>query len=357
VRVLYTYDIFTKQAYGGISRYIMELVRHAPASVDPRVFAGMHINSYAVGHAVSGVRVRDVAHTGGIRDRVSRAAQSVYSCLSRPDVIHKTYYGPEEKGRKAPLILTVYDMIHERFPEQYRDSGALSALKLSNCKSADRIIAISESTRQDLIEYFGIPAAKIEVVYLAANGLDAHALSAPLEQNLRPYILFVGARGGYKNFDSLLAAFATSRRLRADTNLVCFGGGAPSAAERQRLNDLGVSDCVRFTGGDDKQLSLLYRNARLLVYPSLYEGFGLPVLEAMQQECPVMCYRSSSLPEVAGTAAEYIDPDFSEQLEALVFDDSRLEQLKAQGLLQSRKFSWDKCAEETAALYRSVLAS
>ncbi|WP_028535910.1 glycosyltransferase family 4 protein [Paludibacterium yongneupense] len=358
MRVLYTYDIFTKQAYGGISRYIMELVKHAPSSIDPRVFAGLHINAYASGKAVSGLKLRDFPGAGGMRDRISRTSQAVYSRLTRPDLIHRTYYGPESSGGRCPVVLTVYDMIHERFPEQYNDSGALTARKLANCKSADHIIAISESTKQDLIEYFGIPETKIEVIYLAATESEGRpSLPSASTVNGRPFILFVGARGGYKNFDSLLAAFSASERLRSEVDLVCFGGGAATSTEKQKVNDLGLSSSVHFAGGDDRQLNLFYKNARLLVYPSLYEGFGLPVLEAMQLGCPVMCHRISSLPEVAGAAAEYIGPDFTEQLAALVFDESKLAQLRGKGLIQSRTFSWIKCAEETAALYKSIAAN
>jgi glycosyltransferase involved in cell wall biosynthesis len=355
MRVLYTYDIFTKQAFGGISRYVLELARHLPAGVAPDIFAGLHINTYIHEGEAKGLRLPTLPCTGVVREKLSRLAQRTYTALATPDIFHRTYYGVPLQSWGRPVVLTVYDMIHERYPAFYRDGGKLSALKRGNCELADHIIAISHSTRRDLIEFFAIPPEKISVIHLAATEFTASpACRRSLSQN-KPYILFVGQRSGYKNFESLLCAYASSARLKKSFDLVCFGGGPVSSTEKQRIESLGVGPLVRFVSGTDEHLRAYYEIARLLVYPSLYEGFGLPVLEAMQSGCPVMCSLSSSLPEVAGAAAVYIGDDLAAQLEQLAFDSSALAQLKHAGQAQATQFTWDRCAAETASIYRSVL--
>lgn len=355
MRVLYTYDIFTKQAYGGISRYVLELARHLPAGADPLVFAGLHINAYIHAGEAKGLRMPELRYWAPIRERVSKLAQRAYTTVAPPDIYHRSYYGaPFHRGRQ-PLVLTVYDMIHERFPDFYQDGGRLSAAKRRDCERADHIIAISNSTKRDLIEHFAIAPQKISVVHLASTELVANSVRQQSLAQGKPYLLFVGGRGGYKNFEGLLTAYATSPRLTQGFDLVCFGGGAAKPAEQQRVEALGLSQQVRFVSGPDEDLRAYYEGARLLVYPSLYEGFGLPVLEAMQAGCPVMCSPSSSLPEVAGPAAAYIDCAFAEQLEQLAFDDTALADLKAAGFTQARQFSWNRCAAETTSLYRALL--
>jgi glycosyltransferase involved in cell wall biosynthesis len=356
MQVLYTYDIFTKQAYGGISRYVLELARHLPSGVEPLIFAGLHINAYVHPGEAKGVRMPELRYWAPIRERVSRLAQRAYTAFAPPDLYHRTYYGaPFHRGRQ-PLVLTVYDMIHERFPDFYQDGGQLSAAKRRDCERADHIIAISESTKRDLVEHFSIAPHKVSVVHLASTELGANPDRRQALAQGKPYLLFVGARGGYKNFEALLTAYAASPRLQQAFDLVCFGGGAATPSEQQRIAFLEVGQHVRFVSGADDDLRAYYDGARLLIYPSLYEGFGLPVLEAMQAGCPVMCSPSSSLPEVAGSAAAYIGSDFAEQLDQLAFDDTTLAALRAAGRTQARRFSWARCAEETTALYRTMLA-
>lgn len=355
MRILYTHDIFTKQAYGGISRYVLELARHLPAEASPLVFAGLHINAYVRADEAKGLRMPELRYWTPVRECVSKLAQRAYTAVAPPDIYHRTYYGPSFHHGRQPLVLTVYDMIHERFPDFYRDGGRLSAVKRLDCERAHHIIAISDSTKRDLIEYFSISPQKISVVHLASTELATNATRRTALAQGRPYLLYVGARGGYKNFDALLSAYAASSRLTQTFDLVCFGGGPATEAEQQRIAAFGLNDRVRFVSGGDEDLRVYYDEARLLAYPSLYEGFGLPVLEAMQAGCPVMCSPSSSLPEVAGSAAVYITDSFAEQLGQLAFDDTALADLSAAGHLQARKFSWARCATETTAIYRTLL--
>jgi len=246
-------------------------------------------------------------------------------------------------------------MIHELYPDLYHDGGRLSTDKRRDCQNADHIIAISHSTKNDLIEQFSIPPQKISVVHLASTELVANSTLKGILGKGKPYLLFVGQRGGYKNFEALLIAYSSSSRLKRAFDLVCFGGGPASPAEQARVDELGLGGQVKFVAGADEDLRAYYETARMLVYPSLYEGFGLPVLEAMQSGCAVMCSATSSLPEVAGSAAVYISGDFAGQLERIAFDDSELDRFRHAGSLQAAQFSWDRCATETTSIYRSLL--
>lgn len=352
MRVLYSFDIFSKQIHGGISRYVVELVRHLPEDINPVIFAGLHINAHLDSIAAMGLRIPSLRYTNKIREKINSISQRIYANTLPPDIFHRTYYGPAFHSGSTPVVLTVYDMIHERYPEFYRDGGRLSALKRDNCNRADHIIAISHSTKRDLIDFFSIAPEKISVIHLASTETTASPVCRQVLNKSKPYIMFVGQRGDYKNFSSLLIAYARSTRIKHEFDFVCFGGGPTSQSEQQLIDSLDVGHSLHFVTGGDKYLRAYYEMAHLLVYPSFYEGFGLPVLEAMQSGCPVMCSASSSLPEVAGNAAVYINGDLPDQLEQLVFDDFRLSQLKYAGKVQAAQFSWSRCASETTAIYR-----
>jgi glycosyltransferase involved in cell wall biosynthesis len=172
--------------------------------------------------------------------------------------------------------------------------------------------------------------------------------------------LYVGARGGYKNFERFVRAFALSQRLHQEFDLLCFGGGPLQTAERQMIADAGLGpDQVVQMGGGDEILAALYQQAAALVYPSLYEGFGIPPLEAMAVGCPVICSNSSSLPEVVGDAAESFDPLDQEAMlaamEAVLASPTQRSALVAAGRIRYQQFTWKKCARETEAIYRKLL--
>lgn len=352
MRVLYTHDIFSSQTYGGISRYFVELIRHMPSSVDARVFSGLHVNAYLAEIGSIGLKVPCIPHTGKIRQRCNAVAQVGILSLGGYQVIHQTYYGPLFTPRKVRRVLTVYDMIHEVYPDVFPASDTTSAWKRGSCNEADHILAISQSTKRDLIEYFGIESEKISVTHLASN-LKPSSTVARLQTG-RPYILHVGGRNSYKNFRMLLESYAASTKINNEFDLVCFGP-AWAKNEVEDIGRLGMSERVHRLSGGDSLLASYYQGARLLVYPSVYEGFGLPPLEAMQLGCPVLCTSLSSIPEVVGNAGEYFDPQQNASLqhclENLAFDDYRLARLSQLGTDRASAFSWSRCAEQTLSVY------
>jgi glycosyltransferase involved in cell wall biosynthesis len=256
-------------------------------------------------------------------------------------------------------------MIHELFPEMFSSADRTSYWKRELVLKAARIIAISNSTRDDLVRYYGIAEEKVAVTHLGPPRFPdgERSGSSPAGK----YILYVGNRDKpfplkerYKNFDFFVESLLPLFREQQDLRLVCAGGGTFNSQERRLFAERGIGGKVLYDPASGGVPADLYRKATLFVLPSLYEGFGLPVLEAFSCGCPVAVSRTSALPEVAGDAALYFDPRNADSIrEAVrrVFEDGALrEHLRSEGFKQMRNFSWRKTAEETKAVYESVLA-
>jgi glycosyltransferase involved in cell wall biosynthesis len=226
-------------------------------------------------------------------------------------------------------------------------------------RQADHVICVSENTRKDLLDLLDVSADKVSVVHHGCSLRTGNGLHSETARDREPYLLHVGLRSRYKNFRRLLEVYAGSKRLRSDFKLICFGGPPFTSEEAREMARLGIRDRVTRVAGDDSALRKLYSSAVCFVYPSLYEGFGIPVLEAMSCECPVACSRTSCLPEVAGPAAEYFDPgdcdSMQTAIEAVVYSPDRARELMNCGLVRSAQFSWDECARQTLQVYSSLM--
>ena len=364
MHILYDYQIFTLQKMGGISRYFVELagrLPHCASGFETTVLAPYHINDYLAHSQVQTVGRKIPSFSGRHRilPLLNRAAGRSYLKKQPPDILHETYYSTIAQNTPAPRFLTVYDMIHERFPDQFHGVDChIPELKSRAVTRADHVIAISKSTRDDLIQYLHIPSEKITVISLAPSfaRIDEQAAIQPWR---RPYLLYVGLRGGVKNFKRFITAFSHSKMLCSGFDVVCVGGGAFTPEEKSIFQKLGVGENTRHVQADDTHLAALYAQAALFVYPSLYEGFGLPIVEAMHCGCPVVCSNTSSMPEIAGEAALYFDPLDEEELgavmESVVGSRERADSLRVRGYEREKMFSWDTCVRQTAALYRSTL--
>jgi len=282
---------------------------------------------------------------------------------ARPDIFHPTYYSMwDALPSKLNLVVTVFDFIHEIVGGKNASADFVTrSQKASSIKRADLLLTISENTREDLLNFF--PEIQPDRVIVTHLGVDyPESLSHPTEsEDDRPYFLWVGPRGGYKNFALLQRAVETltSHELTC-FSLVIFGGLPLQAHEIESLNRVGVSsDQVQQIFGDDHDLMGLYQNARALIYISKYEGFGLPVLEAMANGCPVIASNVASIPEVTGDAAILIDPDSIEELadaiRQLTTDLRQVQSLKRAGRKRSALFSWESCVEKTEAAYETLI--
>jgi glycosyltransferase involved in cell wall biosynthesis len=271
------------------------------------------------------------------------------------------YYRKSGKQQKARTVVTVYDMIDEKLSDSLGRKSSVrhrwdKSIKVDSIRRADHVICISASTRNDVLELLDLEPGKVSVTHLGCripNQLPGQRMVS------EPYLLHVGNRGGYKNFAALLQAYARSIRLSRSFRLVCFGGGSFSQDERSMIAASGLEEAaLTQLGGDDDILANLYTHAAALVYPSLYEGFGLPPLEAMAHGCPAICSNTSSLPEVVGAAAELFDPTdveaISFAMERVVLSESRTTALREAGRERAELFSWKDCARRTRAIYEAI---
>lgn len=273
------------------------------------------------------------------------------------DLFIPTYYDTyflDLIGSK-PFVLTVYDMIYELFPEYFEDCKNVVPNKLFLMEKATRIIAVSENTKKDIITiYPHIDASKIDVIYHGSS-IKINELEVSLPEN---YVLFVGTRALYKNFIFLVNSIAELLKNDPNLYLICAGGGSFEINENKIICELGLEKQIIQKYFEEEELGVFYSKAKCFVFPSLYEGFGIPILEAMTCSCPVVLANNSSFPEVAGTAGVYYELNNGEDLKNRIKDLIQIESLRqefsSKGLEQVKKFNWNKAAEECLSVYNKA---
>lgn len=366
IRPVFSCDIFASQSFGGVSRYFAELHRtFRESGVESVVLAPLYLSAFlqsSVG--VAGFSVPDRLRVRGasrLARRVGHLAQpptlSLLRRTGQPLVFHPTYYTSVWPAPSVATAVTVYDMIHERYPEQFSDGKRLSALKSRWIQSADVVLAISEYTKDDIVNMLDVDPARIIVSALGTTKVEPDVATVESLDG-HPFLLYVGQRSGYKNFEALLAAFGRSDAAAENIELVAFGGGPPSARELRVIGDAGLNHLVRFVTGNDRELAAHYACAIGLVYPSLAEGFGLPPLEAMSHGCAVAASAVSSIPEVVGAAGLLFDPadadTIRDAINTLLLDAERT-RLGAAGQERATRFTWKATAEATINAYVRAL--
>jgi glycosyltransferase involved in cell wall biosynthesis len=285
----------------------------------------------------------------------------------RSNLLHVTYIAPGRPG--CPTVVTVHDLSYLAHPEwlSWRVRFTLNQLVPRSVRAAARVIAISEFTKQDLIQRYGLSPEKIVVVPLAAGANftpQPDAAAQPLPAGMRePFILAVGNLEPRKNLATLIQAFAELVRQQKFAGQLVIAGKATYRGEEAAgaVARLGLEGRVIFTGFvDDATLRVLYNRATLFAYPSLYEGFGLPLLEAMACGCPVVASNATAIPQTAGDAAILVDPTSVAALTAamarIVADPELARRMSAQGKAQAARFSWTRTAELTRAVYEEALS-
>ena len=390
MKILYDYQIFTKQNYGGVSRYFYELMDNLRAhKIDIEIPINYSKNIYIKeadflskplkGYTeykdfLLGLRPKGKAKIYKLLQKLNfiKNAETANQKISIErlkkqnfDIFHPTYYDSyflKYIGKK-PFVLTIYDMIHETYPELFSADNKIARQKKILAQKAEKIIAISENTKKDIIKFIGINEDKILVIHLG-NSINRQENNLKINTDLlkklpEKYILFVGNRASYKNFDNFSKALIPLFKINKKLNAVCAGGGEFSDKEINFFKTFNITDKFRQYSVNDSDMTLLYKNALVFVFPSLYEGFGLPILEAFNCGCPVAASNRSSLPEIAGNAAAYFNPEdissITDAINNIIADDGTKEKMKKNGFEQLKKFSWEKTAEKTLDVYNSIL--
>lgn len=347
--VLYSHDIFSNQFVGGISRYIFELyIRNNNAKIPLIYTENLYIHRCSKKPYFKG--------KNRIIYFINECAERYRLKFNTFDIYHISYYKYFDKPKNTATIVTVHDMIHEIYANSYfKHDTTTCKIKAHNCKKADGIIAISHQTKNDIIKFLNIPADKIQVIY------HGHSLQKKITQLKitlpKSYVLFVGSRWGYKNFDTFAKAMAILNHQYPHIKAICVGS-AFNKDEKALFQSLGISSLFLHYQANDDELYTLYANALCFVFPSLYEGFGIPILEAFFSNCPVILSDIAVFREIAQDAALYFAPQNSVELFAQIHKLISKNALKYSliNLANERlaHFSWDKTYAETLAFYTQI---
>lgn len=348
MRLLYDNLIYYLQINGGISTYWYELTSRFLREED------ILLSFYEPKRNTSNVlrkkldilpdqiinRIVDVP----LIERVLRLPRE-----TKDHIFHSSYFRLPIRSPRTRIVTTIHDFTHEKY---YNGARAWShyRLKQAAIKASDRIITVSQHTKRDLLDrYPAIDAANIKVIYHGASA-DYRIDPTAEQNNVAPFFLFVGSRERYKNFD-----FAIKLTKYCPDFELHIVGNALSSKEHQVLSEALGNRYRSFENINNKDLNYLYNTAYCLLYPSSNEGFGIPLLEAMQAGCPFIALNSSSIPEVAGDAGILLPSlDLDEALAAVAYVGNNRNILVSNGLKRAKQFSWDDCFRETYSLYRSI---
>lgn len=355
MQVLYDHQIFSFQKFGGISKYFCELISNMPSQVTSDISVIATDNHYLPNYFKKNLI--------SISNKEFRGKVKLYDCINKVltnhkikqnnfDLYHPTYYSAFFLNRlKKPFVLTIHDLIYERFVNiYYKENAEFLESRKRLINAAKRIIAISKKTKEDIIKLYNIPSQKIEVVY--------HGYSNTITQyypnSWGNYILYVGNRDNYKNFNHFIKSVSPLLHRDKELSVVCVGSRFLKR-EINLLNKLNIDNRVVSIQANESLLNHLYKYARVFVFPSLYEGFGMPILEAFANDCPVCLSNSSCFPEIAGNAGEYFDPLDSDSLlnsvEKIIYNNDIRKELIRMGKERLMNYSWKKTSIQTFEVY------
>jgi len=364
MKILYDHQIFTNQEYGGISRYFYELNIRSKISIEKNISCLLSNNFYLNSDLDKKKNFFKNKNILG-KQRFMKFVNQNYSLFkikqNNFDVFHPTYYSTYflESITNKPFVITFYDMIHEKISDQFKELNEekLILKKKLLIEKATRVIAISEQTKKDIIEIYNIRGENIDVVYLGNSLLNINFNMKPIIEH--DYILFVGNRSKYKNFIGFLAS-VRDLLIKYNLYLICAGGEKFNQIEIDFISSLNVLNKVVYCKiNNDDDLANYYHNSLFFTFPSLYEGFGIPLLESFASRAPILSSNCGSLPEIAGDAADYFNPNEPHSIftatENLINDSNRRKILVNLGSKRLTNFSWDKTYLETLNVYNKAL--
>lgn len=361
IPIIYDYQIFQEQRFGGISRYFCEIIRRLDCEykIAIRFCINYYLTSWHIcNNYIPLPRFIYKHYARFFKKRNYYFAKKILK-KEKKLLLHPTYYDSyflKHIGTN-PYVITVHDMIYEKFPHFFTDSQDTIKQKKEVISKAKRIIAISENTKKDIIEILGINPTKIDVIY---HGTSMKSYSGEYKLELPcKYLLFVGDRTPYKNFQRFMEVFSDLHKKDQELYVVYTG----SKLHKHEINQL-PSEALKYAihiKASDEALSELYSRALLFVYPSLYEGFGIPILEAYACHCPVAISNTSCFPEVAGDAAVYFDPYSNESMRKsianIIYNENERQRLIELGNIRLKRYSWEIAAKKTQETYQKAIES
>lgn len=375
IKILFDHQIFDSQRIGGISRYHFEIISRLkensilPVKVSQNEylknasFITLENDKYSFENFFPNKNFKGKGKLFNIRNKVFKKKpisnkDEVIKMLKEQnfDVFHPTYYDTYflEYLNKKPFVITIHDMIYEKYPELLADSQQIIENKKVLIKNAEHIIAISENTKKDIIDLYDIDKSKISVIYHGSSLKQKSNTSINPKEKFGTYILFTGGRTTYKNFYFMINAICEYIKEK-NINIVCTGGSFTSQ-EIEIFNALKIQSNIFHYYVPDNELYSLYHNAAAFIFPSYYEGFGIPILEAFEAECPLVLSNASCFPEIAGDAAYYFEPKSKKELitaiEKAINDSSPIKSKKALKFL--KQFTWEESAKKHLEVYRSI---
>lgn len=380
MKILYDHQAFDMQRFGGVSNCFVQLLSHFPDGVEYDISLLECDNVHLRGSGLIDVKPASLSPDHFILRKHFLGQGVLYGWYSKLfpaktsygrnrlcsieklkqgdfDVFHPTFFDPYFLSflNGKPYVLTVHDMIPELFSSK-KDAQVINKPLL--CQKAAHIIAVSEKTKQDLINILSIPEEKVTVIYHGSPSIDNISESKPLVSGR--YFLYVGQRDRYKSFLPMVKALYPVLLHHQDIKIVCTGSSF-SKKEMHYFENLSVANRIVHIRVNDVELRNLYSHAICFIYPSIYEGFGIPILEAYSANCPVLLNHASCFPEIAQDAAVYFHLDEQSSNLDKVMESFLQMPENEKALLLSRQeqrlsfFSWEKSAQKLANVYASII--
>lgn len=355
MKILYDSQIFSLQKFGGISRYIYELLSHKTDEYEA-VLAGKYLeNEYLKDTPYyKKLLLRETKYKKYLINELNKRYSNKLIKNGEYDIFHATYYDTYFLHvNKKPFVIDAHDMIQELFPMNTMAQKAIRKRKSILMHKADAILAVSENTKNDVLKlYPDIDADKIHVCY---RGSFWHKIDKV--QKKKDYILYTGQRSYYKNFKPFIIAVSPILQ-KYNLHLICTGSPF-TKDEKCLIQENHVDTLVSCRFATDNELQTLYSQAICFIYPSLYEGFGLPILEAWASGCPLALSNTSCFPEIASEAGFYFDPynidDMRNKIDTLITNKSLQNELIEKGFARLSLFQWKDKIKQTADIYKSLL--
>lgn len=359
MKILFDHQIFSSQVYGGVSKYFAEVISRLPKN-SWEISAWLSNNEYArywnLFKMTSFFPNRDFRGKGRLMCELGKPYSLYKMRQGDYDVVHQTNFNTylfKAIGSK-PMVTTYHDV---NFVTELNHQPRMVELQRKSLERADAVIAISNNTKKDLLKYFDIDEKKVSVIH---HGIDQPHIPDNLSSRViaEPYILYVGLRHLFKNFTNFVKAFATIALKYPDVKIVCTRQDF-SMEELELFRQLGIEARMKVVKADEVTLNRLYRDALFFIFPSVYEGFGMPILEAMINKCPVALANSSCFPEIAADAGLYFDPtdidSIAHAMDQLLESEDLRSEFALKGYKRALDFSWEKTAQEHLKVYNSLV--